>query len=112
MLIPGQIEKEPVAPYANAAPNRKNADANAPSRKFQRRLLRDQPSTPRQSAQQVQRQRHDFRATNMVSRSPHAPNSIIPPTANRASRNTSVVVRRRGSPRIRRRCRAPTHPTR
>ena len=58
---PGRCRRSrsvPEKPYSSAAPYRKNADENAPSRKyFSDGLLREQPAAPGHAGQQVQRQR-------------------------------------------------------
>src|SRR5262249_8738809 len=82
---------EPEYPYSMATPNRKNADENAPSRKYltaasceSRRRRRASPHSRYSGRDRTSS------ATNMVSRSLEAGNSSIPPTANRVSGETPV----------------------
>ena len=77
---------EPEYPYSMATPNRKNADENAPSRKYltaasceSRRRRRASPHSRYSGRDRTSS------ATNMVSRSLEAGNSSMPPTANRVS---------------------------
>ena len=84
---------EPEKPYSIAMPNRKNAEENAPSRKYfmaasceRRRRRRARPHSRYSGSDSTSS------ATNMVSRSFEAGKSIIPPTANSVSGKISVCM--------------------
>src|SRR5712691_11252 len=77
---------EPAKPYSMAMPNRKNAEENAPSRKYfiaasweSRRRRRAMPHSKYSGSDSTSS------ATNMVSRSLDAANSSMPPIANSVS---------------------------
>ncbi len=77
---------EPEKPYSIATPNRKNAEENAPSRKYF--MAASCESSRRRRARPHSRYSGSdstSSATNMVSRSFEAGNSSIPPIANSVS---------------------------
>ena len=79
-------DTEPENPYSMATPNRKNAEENAPSRKYF--IAASCESSRRRRARPHSRysgSESTSSATNMVSRSLAAGNSSMPPTANRVS---------------------------
>ncbi len=86
----------PAKPYSSAMPNRKNAEANAPSRKYfsaasweSSRRRRARPHIRYSGREKTSR------ATNMVSRSLAETKSIIPPRAKSRRGYTSVPPSRR-----------------
>ena len=83
----------PEYPYKNAAPNKKNAEAYAPNKKYFRadscdsnRRLRAKP------ANKYSGNENTSSATNKVIRSLATVNNIIPATANKNSGNISVCA--------------------
>jgi len=85
---------EPAKPYSSAVPNRKNAEANAPSRKYLSEASCERSRRRRASpASRYSGRESTSSAMNMVRRSPAAGKTIMPPTANITSGYTSVCTR-------------------
>ena len=83
----------PAKPYSMATPNRKNADENAPSRKYFSAASWDSRRRRRASPHiRYSGRDRTSSATNIVRKSPAAGNSIMPPMANMVSGNTSVWI--------------------
>ena len=104
---------EPEKPYSIAMPNRKNAEEKAPSRKYF--MAASCESSRRRLASPHSRYSGSdstSSATNMVSRSFAAGNSIIPPTANIVSGKISVCMIPAPGPRVPRGCPASRPPAR
>jgi hypothetical protein len=77
---------DPEKPKSSAAPKRKNADEKAPSRKYFSAASWDSSRRRRASPHsRYSGSEKTSSATNSVSRSPAAGNSIIPPTENSVS---------------------------
>jgi hypothetical protein len=82
-----------VAPYTSARPYRKNAEANAPSRKYLTAASCDS-SRRRRASPHIRYSGSDSTssAMNIVSRSLAETNAIIPPRAKKANGKTSVCI--------------------
>ncbi len=87
-------DTEPAYPYSRAMPNRVNAEAKAPSRKYLTAASCDMSRLRRASAHRRYSGREKTsRATNRVSRSLAEGNTSMPATAKSRSGKTSVVVK-------------------